>query len=97
MAKVLAQIAGPYAVVYYDQANRVLFFGRDFLGRRSLLTRITADGELQISSVAAAEDTGCATAWSEIEADGLHYIDLMSYETGFGPDDAIKSRVMTQK
>ncbi|KAK3113521.1 hypothetical protein LTR53_009127, partial [Teratosphaeriaceae sp. CCFEE 6253] len=97
MAKTLSQIAGPYALVYYDPANRILFFGRDFLGRRSLLTRVTADGELQISSVAAAEDTGRAIVWSEVEADGLHYVDLMSYETGFGPDDAIKSRVMTQK
>ncbi|KAK0267951.1 hypothetical protein LTR35_015883 [Friedmanniomyces endolithicus] len=76
MAKALAQIVGPYALVYHDSSNNILYFGRDFLGRRSLLTRKTSDGALLISSVAGVISGQDETAWSEVEADGLYYVDL---------------------
>ncbi|KAK0253447.1 hypothetical protein LTR91_013476 [Friedmanniomyces endolithicus] len=76
MAKALAQIVGPYALVYHDSSNDILYFGRDFLGRRSLLIRKTPDGALLVSSVAGAVSGQDETAWSEVEADGLYYVDL---------------------
>ncbi|KAK0335694.1 hypothetical protein LTR59_010965 [Friedmanniomyces endolithicus] len=82
MAKALARIVGPYALVYHDSSNAILYFGRDFLGRRSLLTRTTSDGALLISSVAGVVSGQDGTAWSEVEADGLYYVDLRTSGTG---------------
>jgi hypothetical protein len=50
-----------------------LFFGRDILGRRSLLRRLTNYGDLIISSVSDGHHDG---GWAEIEADGVYCIDL---------------------
>ena len=73
VAEVLSQVAGPYAFVFFDDARGRLFFGRDFLGRRSLLRRLTNYGELIISSVS---DGNPDDGWTEIEADGVYCIDL---------------------
>jgi len=75
-AKALAEISGPYAFVYHDASNGILFFGRDFLGRRSLLTLTTADGDLLISSVAGEQCKSEDPPWFEVEADGVYYVDL---------------------
>ncbi|KAK1816652.1 hypothetical protein LTR12_008905 [Friedmanniomyces endolithicus] len=82
MAKALARILGPYAFVYHDLSNGILYFGRDFLSRRSLLIRKTPDGALLISSVAGVVSGQDETAWSEVEADGLYYIDLTTSDAG---------------
>ncbi|KAF1826538.1 N-terminal nucleophile aminohydrolase [Dissoconium aciculare CBS 342.82] len=37
VALTMAQIAGPFAFVYYDDRSDRIFMGRDFLGRRSLV------------------------------------------------------------
>lgn len=76
VAKALAEISGPYAFVYHDASNGILFFGRDFLGRRSLLTLTTADGDLLISSVAGEQCKSEDPPWFEVEADGVYYVDL---------------------
>ena len=49
--RVLTSIAGPFAFVYADLANRILYYGRDRLGRRSLLQHSPSDGELILCSV----------------------------------------------
>lgn len=69
----ISQVSGPYAFVFHDAVGSRLFFGRDFLGRRSLLRQITCDGDLILSSVtnAVAEDV-----WFEVEANGVYGIDL---------------------
>ncbi len=36
---VLSRLNGPFAFVLYDSATQCMWFGRDFVGRRSLLTR----------------------------------------------------------
>ena len=71
--KALGSISGPFAFLYYDATNQQLFFGRDVLGRRSLLKMIGEDGCLYISSVS--EESHLAS-WTEIEADGLYTIDI---------------------
>jgi len=76
MAESLSMISGPYAFVFCDSANGLLYFGRDFLGRRSLLTRVTDNGELLISSIT---DSGMSDGWTEVEADGLYCVDLIAH------------------
>ena len=73
VAGALSQVAGPYAFVLLDHAHHRLFFGRDFLGRRSLLKQVTHDGDLIISSIT---DGDPANGWTEVEAAGVYCIDL---------------------
>jgi asparagine synthetase B (glutamine-hydrolysing) len=69
---VFSAIRGPYACVYYHSTQHRLYFGRDCLGRRSLVTAITALGDRIIASV----PTDTTLQWSEIDAEGIFYIDL---------------------
>ncbi|KAK6336514.1 hypothetical protein TWF696_002064 [Orbilia brochopaga] len=72
---VLQQIEGPFAFVFYDGPRRKLWFGRDWLGRRSLLLRKAAPGtsDITICSIADSQNT---CQWDEVEADGFYFIDL---------------------
>lgn len=75
VVEVLSVIRGPFALVFYDAQNGYIYYGRDCLGRRSLLQKITAEGCRTISSV-------CGNAggegWSEVEADGIYVIDILA-------------------
>ncbi|KAI6865769.1 hypothetical protein KC343_g5660 [Hortaea werneckii] len=73
IANKLSTVAGPYAFVAYDPDLGILCFGRDFLGRRSLLTRVTDDGDFLLSSIS---DSPESSGWSEVEADGVYCVDL---------------------
>ncbi|RMY89480.1 hypothetical protein D0862_10208 [Hortaea werneckii] len=73
VANKLSTVAGPYAFVAHDHDLGILCFGRDFLGRRSLLTRVTEDGDFLLSSVS---DSPESSGWSEVEADGVYCVDL---------------------
>lgn len=68
---VLQSINGPFAFIYYDPRDGGrIYFGRDRLGRRSLLVH---DGEdFILSSVA---DPGLS-GWVEVEADGVYSLDV---------------------
>lgn len=67
----LRSIQGPFAFVFLSKTRDRLFFGRDRLGRRSLLMCQTADA-LKLSSVADDPHEG----WTEVEADGFYTIDI---------------------
>lgn len=69
----LRSIQGPFAFVFFSKSRNRLYFGRDRLGRRSLLMRHTADS-FKLSSVA--EESG--EGWQEVEADGFYSIDVLS-------------------
>lgn len=69
----LSAVTGPFAFLYYDSTHQQLWFGRDVLGRRSLLKTVREDGSLIISS--APSETPFST-WCDIEADGIYNIDL---------------------
>ena len=71
----LTAIAGPYAFIYLDASSRKLLFGRDPLGRRSLLSRPLPEGGLSLCSIA---DQAQGPGWEEVESGGLHIIDLNS-------------------
>jgi len=72
VAEALASYSGPYAFAFYEPLLRRLYFGRDLLGRRSLLYRTTSEGELVLSSV----PEGDGIQWTEVETDGIHFVDL---------------------
>ncbi|KAK6526409.1 hypothetical protein TWF694_005003 [Orbilia ellipsospora] len=78
---VLQRIEGPFAFVFYDGPRKRVWFGRDWLGRRSLLLRkaVATGSDISICSIA---DTQDISQWSEVEADGFYFIDLEKLETG---------------
>ncbi|KAL0260574.1 hypothetical protein SLS55_004263 [Diplodia seriata] len=71
----ISRIRGPYAFVFYDAVGRRLFYGRDCLGRRSLLQSINDAGDFVLSSIC---DGHVSSSWREVEADGIYMVDLDS-------------------
>ncbi|KAG6268010.1 hypothetical protein E4U48_004869 [Claviceps purpurea] len=67
--RVLRDIEGPFAFIYYDEAAKRLFYGRDRLGRRSLLVK--AGDPFLLASVA---DDCAVGGWTEVEADGVYVL-----------------------
>ncbi|GKT54573.1 asparagine synthase [Colletotrichum tofieldiae] len=72
---VLRSIEGPFAFVYFDAIASRIYYGRDRLGRRSLL--LNQEEGLRLSSVA--EST--LPAWAEVEADGIYVLDLTEWSS----------------
>ncbi|RPB06196.1 hypothetical protein L873DRAFT_1727291 [Choiromyces venosus 120613-1] len=75
-------IAGPWACVFFDVVRGRVWFGRDCLGRRSLLVLRKGDWKdgVTISSVGDGQE-----GWKEVEAEGLKYFDFQSGEEGTVP------------
>jgi hypothetical protein len=69
----LRAIEGPFTFVYADLGSRQIFFGRDRLGRRSLLISDNDGFELSSASY------GSGKTWKEVEADGIYTLDLDAY------------------
>ncbi|KAF3904280.1 hypothetical protein AA313_de0207946 [Arthrobotrys entomopaga] len=86
---VLQRIEGPFAFVFYDGPRKRVWFGRDWLGRRSLLLRkpVGIESNISICSIA---DTQDISQWSEVEADGFYLIDLEEIETRSATDTTFK-------
>jgi asparagine synthetase B (glutamine-hydrolysing) len=77
----LRSVEGPFAFVYFDAPSQTLYFGRDRLGRRSLLIcHDDTEESLVISSVAET----CEERWKEVEADGVYSMAL-HHESFFSP------------
>ncbi|KAK6513493.1 hypothetical protein TWF281_005117 [Arthrobotrys megalospora] len=74
---VLQGIEGPFAFVFYDGPSKRVWFGRDWLGRRSLLRRKSTDGDGSVA-ICSIADPRTISQWEEIEADGFYYIDLQT-------------------
>lgn len=68
-----SRVSGPYAFVFYSARYERVYFGRDFLGRRSLLRSNGLDGSIMISSVC---NGPSAANWAEVEANGIYVIYL---------------------
>jgi asparagine synthetase B (glutamine-hydrolysing) len=66
----LRSIEGPFAFIFLDKKAKRLYYGRDRLGRRSLLLK--QGDEFLLSSIAEAPAVG----WAEVEADGCYTIRL---------------------
>ncbi|KAL7803589.1 asparagine synthase-like protein [Trichoderma aethiopicum] len=66
----LRSIDGPFAFIFLDKRAKRLYYGRDRLGRRSLLLK--RGDEFLLSSIAEAPAEG----WAEVEADGCYTVQL---------------------
>jgi asparagine synthetase B (glutamine-hydrolysing) len=70
--KVMEGVEGPWAMVYYSSKDMKLWFGRDCLGRRSLLQkRVVDSGTFVLSSVGVD-----LAGWTEVGVEGLWCLDL---------------------
>ncbi|ORE10373.1 N-terminal nucleophile aminohydrolase [Rhizopus microsporus var. microsporus] len=67
---IFSRIEGPYAFVFWQAATKKLWFGRDCLGRRSLLMHRQSD-LLLLSSVGLVNE-----AWEELAANGIYCVDM---------------------
>ncbi|GAQ79948.1 asparagine synthase domain-containing protein [Klebsormidium nitens] len=54
VVRILSELRGPWALAYWQAAIRTLWYGRDFVGRRSLVAHLPdeLDGRFIVSSVA---------------------------------------------
>ncbi|KAL6242935.1 hypothetical protein RBB50_010035 [Rhinocladiella similis] len=73
IAQVLSQIAGPFAFVFYDAPTATVFYGRDRLGRRSLLINQGDNGSLTLASTSTSTSDKAA-APSEISTDTIRFL-----------------------
>ncbi|XP_028848097.1 asparagine synthetase domain-containing protein 1 [Denticeps clupeoides] len=79
MLSVLSQVHGPWAFVYYHEAEQCLWFGRDYFGRRSLLWYCDPQEVTMTLSSVAAHQSGCDKQhWQEVPAIGVYKIGLGS-------------------
>ncbi|KAL3420680.1 asparagine synthase [Phlyctema vagabunda] len=77
---VVKSLAGPFAFIFFDKAHNQVFFGRDCLGRRSLLYNIDErSAYMEFASVA----DPTRGNWKEVEADAIYMLSL---------DEAVPSR-----
>lgn len=81
LLEAISHISGPYAMIYLDVETHCLWFGRDCLGRRSLLLHKDMSGGISLSSVIA-DDTSTSD-WIEVEADGMYIADLTKAASGY--------------
>eukprot|EP00249_Psilotum_nudum_P008673 c21436_g1_i1 orf=198-2339(+) len=89
VAELLSRIRGPWALIYWQEKSKTLWFGRDILGRRSLLVHWPSqeDTRLLLSSVAPSlgrlddsmpEDMIC-DAWEFKKENMAYYSDMFGY------------------
>ncbi|XP_024393279.1 uncharacterized protein [Physcomitrium patens] len=97
--KILSALRGPWALVYWQAKHQLLWFGRDVLGRRSLLLHrpSLSDPRLLLASVAPAgstaltgrnEDVHAFQYWEELQC-GIHSLTLKS-ENPVGTSSSFK-------
>lgn len=65
----LRAIEGPFAFIFVDKPSQTMYYGRDRLGRRSLL--VNPNAPFQLSSI-----SDVSTGWEEVEADGCYTLSL---------------------
>ena len=75
--EVLNKISGPFAFVFYDGRRQRLYYGRDRLGRRSLLRFRNQEAGLQLSSVCDG-----TSDWDEVSYDGIQVLNLSGDSDG---------------
>ncbi|OJD16928.1 hypothetical protein AJ78_02965 [Emergomyces pasteurianus Ep9510] len=76
VAHAVGSISGPFSFVFYDGYRHRVFYGRDCLGRRALLSGWDNAGSFKISSVC---DGTLPKHFEEVETDGIHMIDLAGF------------------
>ncbi|KAL2865510.1 asparagine synthetase domain-containing protein [Aspergillus lucknowensis] len=74
VTEAISKITGPFAFVFYDAVNFKLYFGRDCLGRRSLLWGLDEAGNLKICSLC--DGVSSSSYFQEVEADGVYMVEF---------------------
>ncbi|XP_035742588.1 asparagine synthetase domain-containing protein CG17486-like isoform X1 [Vespa mandarinia] len=73
ITNILQYIQGPYSFIYFQKSNKLLYFGRDIIGRHSLLLQLNNEKNvLTITSVGAK----CFKNIMEVPAIGIFAINL---------------------
>ncbi|XP_057331145.1 asparagine synthetase domain-containing protein CG17486 [Microplitis mediator] len=67
----ISLIEGPFSLIYYQKSTNLLYFGRDFIGRHSLLIKIVKNKFVMLTSVANNNIDGII----ELPACGIFVID----------------------
>ena len=83
---ILGGIRGPFALIYWNRARGVLYFGRDCVGRRSIVRAKIGDGGVILSSI---PDFGVAKEWEEVDADGIYTLDVRALDAGHDVEKCI--------
>ena len=68
---VLRNISGPFAFIFLDKIHGQIYFGRDRLGRRSLL--YNTESHPSCMEFASTSDHG-SSSWKEVEADAIYQL-----------------------
>lgn len=76
----IGPVEGPYAFVYFQAAEKRLWYGRDSLGRRSLLS-CDADGPFAfaLASNAPPPVSDSKRDWQEVDCGAIHAYSLASW------------------
>jgi asparagine synthetase B (glutamine-hydrolysing) len=84
--QVLRCIDGPFAFAFFDKSSSKLYYGRDRLGRRSLVIR--EEGQtIVLSSITDTPDP----QWEEVEADGIYVLDVANIHSHHSSEDHHRS------
>ncbi|XP_014239570.1 asparagine synthetase domain-containing protein 1 [Cimex lectularius] len=67
----LLKICGPYSFIYFDSKEKIIWFGRDVIGRHSLLWNLSPHDQLILTSVSVK-----SLQLAEVPSIGLYKIDL---------------------
>ncbi|KZF26434.1 asparagine synthase related protein [Xylona heveae TC161] len=76
-------ISGPFAFVFFDATNQRIFFSRDCLGRRSLLSKADQNHSFTVSSIC---NGSLDKTWLEVEADGVYVVSLKDFLKSIAED-----------
>ena len=80
-----SRITGPYAFVFYDANSSQIFYGRDILGRRSLLVNKHQQSSIIISSICDS-DSCPEEEWVEVEPNSIHVLKFRAEKDGFAAE-----------
>ena len=83
VAQAIRRISGPFSFIFYDGVGSRIFYGRDYLGRRSLLHGCDSEGNFKIASVC---DGTLSKHFEEVRTDGIHVIDVSHLHSDGIPD-----------
>ena len=71
--RIIGGLAGPFSFVFYDAPSQQVFYGRDVIGRRSLLHSRSSPYDFVVSSIS---EWSASENWTEVEAYGIQIIHL---------------------
>ncbi|CAG8465843.1 2746_t:CDS:10 [Paraglomus occultum] len=75
---VLSNVEGPFAIIYWNDSTRQLWFGRDYFGRRSLLWHKPTSTDDQFMLTSVGTNFAPNDFFTEVPADGLYCLDVNS-------------------